>query len=339
MRIGIIARADKTGLGQGQTLRLVKLLKPDRVMVIDSTPIKKPAPKQYHEWYKGYNTTNVYGLPTTQDVDKFLNDVDIIISCETFYSYYFVSEAKKRGVKSVLIFNYEFLDNLLYSNIAMPDILIQPSYWYLDDMAERFGAVYLPTPIFPDEFAKARETNLKRKNTRHYLFMNGKTAANDRNGLNSLYAALKYAKGDFTITVKAQNDIEQSGDARVTYDFSNPENQNDLYEGFDALILPRRYAGQALPMCEALCAGLPVVMTDIDPNNKVLPPEWLVSARKIDRFMVRAMIDVYDADPINLAMVLDTLDAKAKAKAKAIELSKEYDPIALLPKYKQALGL
>lgn len=339
MRVGIIARADKSGLGQGQTLRLVKFLNPAKVMVIDSTPFKKPVPKQYHEWYEGYNTTTVIGLPTIQDVDRFLKDIDVVISCETFYSHYFVSEAKKRGVKTALIFNYEFLDNLLYSNIQVPDILIQPSYWHLDSMADRFGAVYLPTPIFSDEFAKARKTNLKRKNTRHYLFMNGKTAANDRNGLNSLYSALKYAKGDFTITVKAQNDVERTTDPRVTYDFSNPDDQNDLYEGYDALILPRRYAGQSLPMCEALCAGLPVVMTDIDPNNKVLPPEWLVSARKINQFMVRAMIDVYEADPIKLAMVLDTLPVDAAAKAKAVELSKEYDPVILLPKYREVLGL
>jgi glycosyltransferase involved in cell wall biosynthesis len=150
---------------------------------------------------------------------------------------------------------------------------------------------------------------------------------------------LRYAKGDFTITIKAQSDVQRTNDPRVLYDFINPDDQNNLYEGFDALILPRRYAGQSLPMCEALCAGLPVVMTDIDPNNKVLPPEWLVGASRIGQFMVRTMIDVYNTDPRKLAIILDTLEVDAKAKAKAIELSREYDPDTLLSKYTEVLGL
>lgn len=37
------------------------------------------------------------------------------------------------------------------------------------------------------------------------------------------------------------------------------------------MILPRKYAGLCLPMNEALMSGLPVIMTDIEPNNVILP--------------------------------------------------------------------
>jgi DNA polymerase I-like protein with 3'-5' exonuclease and polymerase domains len=33
-------------------------------------------------------------------------------------------------------------------------------------------------------------------------------------------------------------------------------------------------------MNEALLSGLPVIMTDVSPNNTILPPEWLVEATK-----------------------------------------------------------
>ena len=56
-----------------------------------------------------------------------------------------------------------------------------------------------------------------------------------------------------------------------------------------------------LPMNEALAAGLPVIMTDIDPNNKILPQYWLVPAEKKTEFMARTMIDVYSADHAALA--------------------------------------
>ena len=40
MRLGIIARSDNTGLGN-QTKELVDMLKPDKVMLINSQPFNK----------------------------------------------------------------------------------------------------------------------------------------------------------------------------------------------------------------------------------------------------------------------------------------------------------
>lgn len=84
-------------------------------------------------------------------------------------------------------------------------------------------------------------------------------------------------------------------------DREEPADERELYRWYDAMILPRRYAGACLPMNEALAAGLPVIMTDTDPNNKILPPYWLVPAEKKTEFMARTMIDVYSADHTALA--------------------------------------
>jgi glycosyltransferase involved in cell wall biosynthesis len=78
-----------------------------------------------------------------------------------------------------------------------------------------------------------------------------------------------------------------------------------MYKGFDAMVLPRRYAGLCLPMNEALMSGIPVFMTDISPNNAILPSEWLAESTVIDRFRTKSLVDVYDVNPKKLAKIID----------------------------------
>jgi glycosyltransferase involved in cell wall biosynthesis len=331
---------DKSGLGQGQTLRLAKLLNPDRIMLIDSTPFN--GAQQFPEWYKEYPVQHATGLikgfPTDLQVAQFMQSMDFVVTAETFYNNNFTNIAKSMGVKTICIANWEFFDwNVLTYRIryALPDKVVTPSQWHISDFQKLTEVEYLPTPIFDDEFKEAREINLKRTGKRKYLFMNGKTAVHDRNGLESLYAALELSKGDFTVTVKAQYDVKKHPDPRILYDFTNPENQAELYKDFDALIQPRRYGGQTLSMCEALMSGLPVVMTDIDPNNKILPPEWLVPAIKTGEFMTRTIIDIYSASPNALAYTLDNFYIGPKTKDYAYYLGKEFEAETLRPKYEE----
>ena len=96
-----------------------------------------------------------------------------------------------------------------------------------------------------------------------------------------------------------------------------------MYFGFDLMVLPRRYAGLCLPMNEALLSGLPVFMTNISPNNNVLPSDWLVDAQIIDQFKAKTLIDVYGANPRQLAEMVDDYiesDKKIEYKNKALEI-------------------
>lgn len=347
MKIGIIVRCDKSGLG-AQTLRLTKLLNPSKVMIIDSTPFN--GNDQHPMWYKDWPSIIIKGFPTNAQVESFLEDLDVLISAETFYSGHLTHIARTMNVKTILIANYEFLDYLqpvYYDSIPLPTKIITPSYWHLDELQRQFKAEYLPTPIFDDEFKEAREVNLKRTGKPRYLFLNGKTAAHDRAGLNSLYEALPLAKGDFELVIKSQSDIPKFPhplvphillDNRVSYDFTDPENKAELYTGFDALIHPRRYGGQSLPMCEALISGLPVIMLDIEPNNKILPDSWLVSANKTEEFMTRTMVDIYSADAQELAYALDTLNTEAWMKDVAYKTGQQYEAENLRERYMEVLG-
>jgi hypothetical protein len=307
MRLGIIARSDNTGLGN-QTRELVNMLNPDKIMLINSRFFNQN--KQHPEWYEGYNyQTTIKGFPTTDEILKFLTDIDVVISCELFYNPKFVDLAKSRGIKTILQYNYEFLDYLANPNQTLPDVLVAPSLWNFEDVVDKFGdktsVIHLPPPTDINLFSQAREIN-KSKTHKRLLHIAGKAAVKDRNGTNTVIEMLNYSSGDYELIVKTQSQLDiKSNDPRLTIDASSPDSHQSLYEGFDAMILPRRYAGLCLPMNEALISALPVFMTDISPNNKVLPSDWLFESTKIDQLQTRTMLDVYNGDAKMLAKLVD----------------------------------
>jgi hypothetical protein len=307
MRLGIIARSDNTGLGN-QTRELVNMLNPDKIMLINSRFFNQN--KQHPEWYEGYNCqTTIKGFPTTNEVVEFLKDIDVVISCELFYNPKFVDLAKKRGIKTILQYNYEFLDYLANPNQTLPDVLVAPSLWNFEDVFDKFGdktsVVHLPPPTDINLFSQAREIN-KSKTHKRLLHIAGKAAVKDRNGTNTVIEMLNYSSGDYKLVIKTQSQLDiKSNDPRLTIDASSPDSHQSLYEGFDAMILPRRYAGLCLPMNEALISALPVFMTNISPNNKVLPNDWLFNSTKIDQLQTRTMLDVYDGDSKMLGKLVD----------------------------------
>lgn len=344
MRIGIVARSDNTGLGN-QTKELAKMLNPDKILLINSTSFNNN--KQHPEWYSEYNSVvTINGFPTNNDVENFLKGLDIVIACETFYNVAFIELAHKRGVKTVLQYNYEFLEYLQKQHRRLPTYLLAPSEWNLDNVIKLFGTktnvIHLPPPTNKDLFSNAKQINLSKTHNR-ILHVAGKVAAKDRNGTKTVLDMLKYSKAEYELVITSQTPIEhQYSDSRVTISHANPEDRESLYEGYDAMILPRRYAGLCLPMNEALLSGLPVFMTDISPNNKVLPAEWLAKSNKIDELMTRTMLDVYSADPEDLARIVDDYfnnKDKISIKNKAFKIGLEnFDTQTLKPKYLDIFG-
>jgi hypothetical protein len=324
VKLGIIARSDNTGLGN-QTRDLVTMLNPDSIMLVNSLNFNKN--KQHPEWYKGYNCFHVRGLPRTGDLEPFIRSVDVVLTCETFYNNSFVELAKRRGVKTILQYNYEFLEYLHNSKLPFPDIMLAPSLWNYEHVAEisegKTKLFHLPPPTNTAVFDEVRQINLS-KNHGRLLHVAGKPAMKDRNGTRSVVDMLRYSKADYELVITTQQELDVvSRDSRMKIVIGNPENRQDLYSGYDGMILPRRYAGLCLPMNEALISGLPVFMTDISPNNTILPKEWLVNAEKHDYFRARTHIDVYNADPRRLAKIVDNYmhnRKKNELKEQAIEI-------------------
>lgn len=305
MRIGIIARADETGLGI-QSRNWVRLLNPHKVVVIDSTSFNSN--KQHYEWYNNrLNAFRIDGFIQQKDVGAVLENIDVLLTFEIPYNYQLISMAKSAGVKTIIQNNWEFTDYLKQPELPLPDILLNHSYWHLDDQKALWPDIteYCPTPLFTEDFEGIWLQNLERKEKKlRFLHVAGRQTHEDRNGTKELMrAVLEIPKEiDFELVIKSQTaELSNIIDSRITIDTSSPEDEKDLYRNFDAMIMPRRYGGACLPMNEALASGLPVIMTDVDPNNKVLPSYWLVKAEKETVFMARTVIDVFSADTTDLA--------------------------------------
>lgn len=310
MRVGLIARSDRTGLGN-QTRNLARMLRPDEILLIDSTTFNHN--EQHPETYAQYSTTTIMGFPSDAFIEGWLKGLDVVITCEIFYNLNFVDIAKKMGVKTINHYNWEFADYLRNEYLTLPDKMLTPSKWHWEDAKRLWGNVeYLPTPVFVDDYKEVYEHNLKREGKKRFLHVMGRQAINDRNGTMDLIRAMRYSGEDFELVIKAQTVTSDlvTTDPRITIDTTQPENEVELYRDFDALILPRRYGGQCLPMTEALCAGLPVIMTDVSPNNELLPPFWLVPAVESGRFMTRTWIELYTVSVSALGERLDFLSKK-----------------------------
>jgi len=328
MRLGIIARSDNTGLGN-QTRELVNMLNPDKILLIDSAPFNKN--KQHPEWYEGYNLYSTKGgMPTTKEIIWFLKDVDVVISCETFYHLELVDLARQQGTKTILQYNYELFGNLTNPNWSLPDVLLSPSLWNIDIVKERFGSacdvIHLPPPTNESLFNKAKDNNLSKDHNR-ILHIAGKKAAKDRNGTESIFEMVKHSKEDYELVIKSQTPIDTNcKDSRVKIEIGNTASREDMYDGFDAMILPRRYAGLCLPMNEALMSALPVFMTNVSPNNTILPEDWLVESTKIGSFRTKSMVDIYNIVPDKFANIVDRYiknNNKKEFKEKALSIGLE----------------
>lgn len=343
MKLGFIARQDLTGLGF-QSRAITRMLKPDKLLIIDSTFFNGNS--QHPDWYEGYDTFTISHWPTTLDCNRFLRGLTHVITCETAYNPSFYQLARKRGVKTYNQYNYEFLDYLKNPYMTLPTRFLAPSAWHIGDVERLFPGrvLHLPPPTSHQDFTEARNVNLARTGRRRFVHVVGKAAVHDRNGTLSLLEALKHSHEYFELVIKAQAPMDlDASDPRVRFDYTNPLDQADLYRDFDALILPRRYGGLSLPVNEALMSALPVVMTDVTPNNQLLPPEWLVPAQKTGEFMTRTMIDIHSADAVTLGGKLDELatmsgrDLQA-AKAKAFDIGySNFAADVLRPKYQEVL--
>lgn len=344
MRLGIIARSDNTGLGN-QTMELVKMLNPDKILLIDSFFFNNN--KQHPEWYSGYNVIKTKkGMPRSSEIAAFLENIDVVLSCETFYSTEFVDITRKRGIKTILQYNYELFGNLSHPEWPLPDVLLAPSIWNFDIVTQKFGSksnvIYLPPPTDSTLFSNAKEINLE-KDHKRILHIAGKKAAKDRNGTDTIIDMMKHSTADFELVIKTQTPLNIStNDSRITIDTGNPERRESMYEGFDAMVLPRRYAGLCLPMNEALMSALPVFMTDISPNNAILPSKWLAESHKIDEFKAKSMVNVYNADPKGLAKIIDKYienERKIRFKENALAIGLEHFSVDnLKDKYLQIIN-
>lgn len=333
--LGLIARADNRGLGT-QTWELSRHLRPAKTMVVNC-PSEQPLPLRL-ERFPGAAVVDRF--PTADDFRAWLPGLDVVVTCETPYGPLYET-ADELGVKTVNQLNFEFLDR----TGPTASLYAAPSMWRFDEIPFH-DKVFLPVPIATDRFPVDVPAAGR---ARRFLHVVGRPAVHDRNGTLDLLKALEHIRSDVQVTIKCQQpgyvrqlmaDAWPRPNVDLIIEDGDAANYWDNYRGHDVLVMPRRFGGLCLPVNEALGAGMPVIMPNIDPNTW-LPPEWLVPAKKTSEFMAKALIAVHATNPQQLAAKIDEFTnpgVYSKATAKAQELRDQHSWKALKPRYDEILA-
>ncbi len=71
----------------------------------------------HEDWYPNVDIkTN--GFPNRDEIDSFLEGLDVVFFCETPLNYYLIEKANQLGIATICQFNFEFLDHL--NNPGLP---------------------------------------------------------------------------------------------------------------------------------------------------------------------------------------------------------------------------
>lgn len=315
-RIGFLARADNTGLG-AQTWEFYRHMQPAKTLIINSSNFQSGSSnilgnKQYPDRYGPEAKWTERGYPITEEIEEFLQDIDLVFTCETPYNPYLWERAKQLGVKTVQQYNYEFLDYLGENakDWTIPDLFASPSTWHHDDLPFK-NKVVLPVPVDRDRL----EFTIRYDATQ-FLHIAGNPVVHDRNGTETVLQAVKYIKHPgFRLYVRTQkpeyieawHKMLEPDETRVNFIDEPVENYWDNYNYGNILLMPRRFGGLCLPVQEALSCGIPSIMTNLQPNNDWLPQEWLLPARKLGEFKPRTVVEVFSAHPVELARMIDSI--------------------------------
>lgn len=257
MKVGLIGRGDARGLGH-ISREFFRHVRPARTLIVEPRGERHPT---HREWYPssppGHRVACVQWSAAdphfpTVPLTRWLDGLDVVYGAETFYDERVVELARAAGVATVLHVNPEFYRRGVSDQATA---VWNQSPWLHDRL--RPDAQVVPVPVAFDRFTQEPLNTTKRLRVLHIA---GNVAAHDRNGTHATVAAVsRCTKVD--LTVLAQRRVQGVRTVRPTGDYW------DLYAGYDVLVMPRRYAGQCLPVQEALAAGLAVIMTDCSPNE------------------------------------------------------------------------
>jgi len=317
--LGFIARIDNGGLGV-ESIEFVENMKPDKIMAIKIGDMK--------QFEDRFDATIIEGVPSDNDIKKFLVGLDTIFSIETFYSPNFLRIAKDMGVRTVMRINYEWWDG------SRPDLIISPTLWNFEKIPD--PKIYLPYPI-----NRSKLPFKERKIAKTFLHIAGNMRAGyDRNGTETFLKAIPLIKNqDIKIKIKSQVPLNCK-DPRVTVIIKDhKEYWENWQDDGDVLVSPRRYAGQSLPLNEAMSRGVVPIMPKIMPQLAFLPNKLLIKVAKTDIIKIKTDIEIATILPIDIAKKIDEL-----ANTDITILSNLSNHIAeawswekLLPKYKEIL--
>jgi hypothetical protein len=299
VKIGIIGRADNTGLGV-ETWEFCRHFPNAKVMIVEYESLYPgPVYKIYPERFN--HPVIISERPAENDLESFFKSIDVLFTIETPYYPKAFDIVRRMGVKSILRVNYEWFKDY------RPDLYISPSLYHFNDLPE--PKTYLPFPINREVLP----FKLRKKAKKFIHIAGNMKAAYDRNGTELFLQAIPHIKSKVEIVIKSQVPIACT-DPRVRVDVCNHDDYWKIWEDADVYVSPRRYAGQSLPLNEAMSLGMAVIMTDLTPQNGFLPKELLIKPLQVNKLMINREIEIADIDPKDIAKKIDEIAGKDISK-------------------------
>lgn len=287
-RIGFLgARCDNVGLGI-ESKYFVKHINPEKIMVV-VVGNHKAFPDRFP------NATIINGIPKDRDIEEFVKDIDVLFCIETPYNWNAFQIARKHGVKTILRINYEWLP---FPVPSMPDVMINPVDWYMHALPE--NTEYLKFPVDRDVIKYRKRTKAET-----FVHVVGHGGGYGRNGTEELLRAIPMIKSGVKFIIYSQVKLDTINDKRIEWRIGNFMNEGELFNDGDVFLFPRKYAGQALSVNEAMASGMAIMMTDMKPQNKFLPKELLIPIKeKVDIFINRN-VEMAILDPKDIANTVE----------------------------------
>lgn len=268
IRLGLVARCDDSGLGT-LSQDFFNYLNPDKVLTVYGRYNNHP------ERFPNAIICN-QGMPTLEHIEQFLSDIDIFITFETPYNWNLIKKAKEKGVKSIIIPNYEWTTQ---NPPVEPDLWLCPSKLdYKIFQAEGRNCQYIPIPVDRTKIPFRLRTKAL-----NFVFNNGHGGSIGRNSAREMIEAIwrippqnPTGDGDAKFIVRSQ--VQLDAMLRMPHiDFRFGETpKEELFKEGDVFIFPHKFDGLSLPIQEAMAAGMPVITTDFFPFNEMLPKELLI---------------------------------------------------------------
>lgn len=302
MKFGLIARCNDRGIGT-ITREVFAHLQPTKTLAVQPDSAKH-MPQHHDEWYPGAPVVKLGagGFRWTDDqIRDWLDGLDVVLMVETDYDDRMVAFADEQAVASVKWIMPEYFKPERPTTVAW-----NPTSYRMDALPLGARVVAVPVPVdrWPLETLDL-DVGLPPR----WLHVAGARAAMDRNGTLIVLQALRLLRREHHVIMRAQDEalhVPEVGRAvRLEQHCVGVRDYWDLYQGADALLLPRRYAGLSLPAQEAMGAGLGLVMPDVEPQCSewpILP----VNAPYLNHITTGAGdIPLCAPDPADLARLMD----------------------------------
>lgn len=302
-RIGLIARDDAGGIA-AQSIDFAKHLTPEATLVIQLGD-KGRGHTTYNKWPNPLYLQTAFGskswLTDSAVVSHFVNQVDVILTIETFYGPLVHEVAQRAGTKTVRYVNPE----LYRPELCDQEVL--PSEWE----THRF-----PQAEIILQGVDAPKRNIKLRSDLKTVLHQAAPAMLDRNGTNIFLDALSLTTYPLKVIIHGPldgiqkhmiNQLTNKHDIHVMH--GQKENRWDIYQtDIDLLIYPRRYGGNSLTLLEAAACGIPILTTNCPPQNQWLKTDSMLHVEHVkSQQFIGGKYQIYNTNPQQLATNIDKL--------------------------------